>query len=123
MKVKEFFRLTKGKVILFILISVLGNLPHMGYYHKIVMCFAPPCYPLKIPNLIFYPFYIFSNNNSWLMGNLLVYITHVFNPPFLDIRYSFIYLGIIIAILFYWYLLSCLIIFIFNKIRGSKNEN
>jgi len=96
MRLKEFFRLTKWKVILFIFLIILSSFPHYPSMEKGDIS-GGECIIFGYP-MTFYDSY---------MG------IECFAQP------DYNYLGLISNLIF-WYLVSCLVIFSYSKIKKIK---
>jgi len=126
MRIKEFFKPTKGKITLLIVLSILM----LGYNYP---SFIPQCvwhkYTMCENQLLFifekaYDFF----KPTAILSNLFLFVTHnLLEDSSLTYSQSGkIFFGnLLIALEFlYNYIISCLVIFIFNQVRYKmKNEN
>jgi len=111
MKFKDFIKPTKRKLIIFLVIAILANLPFIGYF-KITTGCPPPILCTNFAN-IFNPvlnpvFFLFGGQDD---------------IPIATYSYSGIgeiYYALMILNIIYWYILSCVIILIYNKIKKPK---
>jgi len=97
-KIKNFLKLTLAKIISFMVLLLF--IPFIKLYEEVIVkCFAPPCFPMLV----------YQKSQSFLQ-----YL--FFHEQ--SLIYQISYLNLIFGLIFS-YLVSCLIVFIINKIKGK----
>jgi len=131
MNFKQFLKPDWRKIIIFILIIIISNLPIISYTTEKRIC--EPCSAEKpnccsdsmILSIIFYPFVQYFSAGGRLSVNEYTYgvpLLEIFRSISFDFSMGYIFsfiASIFLSLLniLYWYLPSCLIILIYNKIK------
>jgi len=113
MNFKDFIKPTKRKLIIFLIIAILANIPFIGYFKITTGC--PP--PILCTN--------FTNIFNPLLNPLFFLFGGEDDAPIATYSYSGIgeiYYVLMILNIIYWYIVSCLIILIYNNIKKSKTK-
>ena len=131
---KEFLKPYWRKIVIFLLVLLLANIPYIGTYKADrapcacplvvgVECVCPEEYEFKLNPIFWPPFLrIFTYLRSQSLLDMIP-LWYIFAYPDLNLHFD-IYQPFsplkIIGVFLYWYLLSCLIIWIYDK-RKKKN--
>lgn len=113
MSVIEFFKPTKSKLITFLIIAILANIPFIGYF--IIMTSCPP--PIFCLNFV-HKFNPLLNPIFFLWGG-------EDDTPIATYSHSGTgntYYILMVINFVYWYLLSCVLVFIYKKFRKNKTR-
>ena len=118
MKMKEFFKPTKWKIIIFIILLVINTLLNTIGCSGSLSCEISYNirFILNLPNKIFLSipyFYTECYASSLITENKCI-------PGILTLRQATIFS--LVSMFIYWYLISCLIIFIYNKRTKKKKR-
>jgi len=109
MNIKKFLKPTKSKVVIFVIIGILANIPYVGYFIVTTSCFSVNEIPIPCINFVnvFNPV---LNPIFWLWGG-------EDDMPLATIYYSGTgkYYVLMALNIVYWYLFSCFIIRIYDK--------
>lgn len=120
MYLKELLKPTRKSIGFFILLILLGNTPHIGYYYVPIMCIIGPCPPsLEVGRAIFYPYNLFHFFSPGMPPLFKFFkILSLYTGP---TNYVFIGAGVVfpLSTLIYWYLLSCLLVFAYGKFKKN----
>lgn len=131
-KVRQFLKPTRGKIVIFLIIAILANLNGVGYTERKVFIHYPP---VEVANPLFYPSALYFNwgnippltevlmltlrNLPGLLSGDVPALNGYPDPPILT------FLGLFGLIhtpnISYWYLLSCLMIWLLRKSILKKN--
>jgi len=129
---KQFLKPDKRKIVIFAVIIILANLPVIGYTTAPSLC--EPCEPLPdccpdkmILNIIFYPLLQYFSGHylkisDWTYGiptlGIIRYL--IWWPSIGNISTTFVSFFLLIGNIIYWYLISCLIVWIYDKVEKKK---
>ncbi len=111
--IKEFLKPTKGKIVVFVFVIIMANFPPIGGFPDEVLPGGGPSYIGYTPNMFF-----------WLFATSYLFeYTPFFIDPFLrangfglaQTMLKFIWIFPI-----YWYILSCLTVFVYDKLKTKK---
>jgi Cu/Ag efflux pump CusA len=130
MTLKQLLKPDWRKIVIFILIIILSNLPIISYTAEGRICEPcsaekPNCCPdSMILSVIFYPFLKYPVNHSldidvYTYGIPLLEIARLLTW-YISMEYTFSVIVVILLLLvniFYWYLLSCIIVGIFDRLK------
>jgi len=105
---------TLGKIIVFLIILSLANLNGMGYTETKIMCVFGPCPPIsQESNFLFYPFTPFTSQNPTFVPPIIETLQDL--PRILSSNYLANFILAYLLNITYWYLLSCLIVWLLRK--------
>jgi hypothetical protein len=107
MIIKQLFKPDWRKIVIFVIILILSNIPFIGYFEEIIEPTVMPYHDYDFVN-VFNPI---LNPIFWLWGGKT-------DTPLAYVSYSGLgnsYYILMILNVVYWYILSCLIVWIYDK--------